>query len=178
MNKSTITTQNSIQEKPKMKKYIVEVEEPKEGQVISTGGVRANGKMAAQFKNPIPYEVPKPTPTAIAIKSDTNAPVALKSAYGIKERAKAEAMDFALDFGIDMVKMVWYRWGKPILETKLSQAVDRYLPTVSQKKEISHSIHHYADKETEIIDVEAKDIITVNDSADDRIIPFSQKRAV
>ncbi len=121
MNKSTITTQNSIQEKPKMKKYIVEVEEPKEGQVVSTGGVRDNGKMAAQFKNPVPYEAPSTTTTAVVIKDDTAAPVAFGPAYNVKERAKAEAKEFALDLGMDIVKIIWYRWGKPVLETKLSQ---------------------------------------------------------
>lgn len=53
-----ITTNTSLHETPKMKKYIVEAPEPKIGQKVSSGGVRENGKLSSQFKNPIPYEEP------------------------------------------------------------------------------------------------------------------------
>ena len=39
-----------------MKKYVVEAPEPKDGQVASSGGIRENGKLVAQYKNPRPYE--------------------------------------------------------------------------------------------------------------------------
>lgn len=53
-----ITTNTPDQEKPKMKKYIVEAPEPKMGQKVSSGGIRENGKLSSQFKNPIPYDEP------------------------------------------------------------------------------------------------------------------------
>ena len=39
-----------------MAKYIVEAPEPKKGQKVSSGGIRENGKLASQFKNPVPYK--------------------------------------------------------------------------------------------------------------------------
>lgn len=43
-------------EETKMAKYIVEAPEPKKGQKVSSGGIRENGKLASQFKNPVPYK--------------------------------------------------------------------------------------------------------------------------
>ena len=43
-------------EEAKMAKYIVEAPEPKKGQKVSSGGIRENGKLASQFKNPVPYK--------------------------------------------------------------------------------------------------------------------------
>lgn len=38
--------------KEKMNKYIVEVQAPERGQQVSSGGIRENGKLISQFKNP------------------------------------------------------------------------------------------------------------------------------
>ena len=43
-------------EETEMAKYIVEAPEPKKGQKVSSGGIRENGKLASQFKNPVPYK--------------------------------------------------------------------------------------------------------------------------
>lgn len=43
------------QEEIKMRKLIVEAPELKEGQSDSSGGIRENGKMSVQYKNPVPY---------------------------------------------------------------------------------------------------------------------------
>lgn len=51
--KKTVTS-----EKTRTRRYIVEAPEPKKGQKVSSGGIRENGKLAAQFKNPVPYEEP------------------------------------------------------------------------------------------------------------------------
>lgn len=42
----------ATKEETKMAKYIVEAPEPKKGQEVSSGGIRENGKLATQFKNP------------------------------------------------------------------------------------------------------------------------------
>lgn len=46
------------QEEIKMRKLIVEAPELKEGQSDSSGGIRENGKMSVQYKNPVPYVEP------------------------------------------------------------------------------------------------------------------------
>ena len=53
MARKTNTTANT-REEIKMAKYIVEAPEPEEGQKVSSGGIRENGKLVTQFKNPVP----------------------------------------------------------------------------------------------------------------------------
>ena len=50
------TRNNTTNKETKMAKYIVEAPEPKKGQKVSSGGIRENGKLASQFKNPVPYK--------------------------------------------------------------------------------------------------------------------------
>ena len=57
MKKTPRNTVNNMEE-IKMVKYIVEAPEPKNGQKVSSGGIRENGKLASQFKNPVPYKEP------------------------------------------------------------------------------------------------------------------------
>ena len=56
MAKATRNNNTTTQEETKMAKYIVEAPEPKKGQKVSSGGIRENGKLASQFKNPVPYK--------------------------------------------------------------------------------------------------------------------------
>lgn len=56
MAKATRNNNTTTKEETKMAKYIVEAPEPKKGQKVSSGGIRGNGKLASQFKNPVPYK--------------------------------------------------------------------------------------------------------------------------
>ena len=56
MAKATRNNNTTTKEETKMAKYIVEAPEPKKGQKVSSGGIRENGKLASQFKNPVPYK--------------------------------------------------------------------------------------------------------------------------
>ena len=56
MVKATRNNNTTTKEETKMAKYIVEAPEPKKGQKVSSGGIRENGKLASQFKNPVPYK--------------------------------------------------------------------------------------------------------------------------
>ena len=47
---------NLTQPESKLRKYIVEAPEPRNGQKLSSGGIRENGKMSYQFRNPVPYD--------------------------------------------------------------------------------------------------------------------------
>ena len=68
-----------------MRKLIVEAPELKEGQSDSSGGIRENGKMSVQYKNPVPYVEP------------TIPPVVPQKTYTRKDRLKEQAKDFAFD---------------------------------------------------------------------------------
>ena len=69
MKKTPRNTVNNMEE-IKMVKYIVEAPEPKNGQKVSSGGIRENGKLASQFKNPVPYKEPTLPPAAVAQKQN------------------------------------------------------------------------------------------------------------
>ena len=56
MAKATRNNHTTTTEETKMAKYIVAAPEPKKGQKVSSGGIRENGKLASQFKNPVPYK--------------------------------------------------------------------------------------------------------------------------
>ena len=56
MAKATRNNNTTTKEETKMAKYIVEAPEPKKGQKVSSGGIRENGKLVSQFKNPVPYK--------------------------------------------------------------------------------------------------------------------------
>lgn len=101
--------QNSIikkQEEPKMRKLIVEAPELKEGQTDSSGGIRENGKISVQYKNPIPYAEPTLPPTMS------------QKSYTRKDMLKDQAKDFAIDVGTDLISMLWYEYGRPYLQAK------------------------------------------------------------
>ena len=56
MAKATRNNNTTTKEETTLAKYIVEAPEPKKGQKVSSGGIRENGKLASQFKNPVPYK--------------------------------------------------------------------------------------------------------------------------
>lgn len=89
----------------KLRKLIVEAPELKEGQTDSSGGIRKNGKIYVQYKNPIPYEEPK------------LAPATPQKAYTRKDMLKDQAKDFAINVGTDLISMFWYEYGRPFVET-------------------------------------------------------------
>lgn len=59
---TTPRNQNTTQ---RMKQYIVDVPEPKNGQIPGPGGLRENGKMAVQYKNPREYKEPVCSPVPV-----------------------------------------------------------------------------------------------------------------
>lgn len=127
MNKTKAANKTNLVEKEIMQKYIVEVPAPKEGQKVSTGGIRENGKMAAQFTNPIPYIAPEHHPT---IQPQT---------YGLKEYSKDQATEFAQDAIRDGLEMLWYELLQPVLRSKLHQLGTRFVTAIEAKNKISSS---------------------------------------
>ena len=111
---------------------------------MSTGGVRKNGKMESQFKNPVPYEEPKHSPTPVVKKADIVHPC-----YTMKDRIKNEAKGLVVDIGWDLAYMSWCDFGKPFLEAKLNQAVDWILSSPqksSQAEDLTPPVYDSSDK--------------------------------
>ena len=153
MNKPQTTIKTNLEEEEIMQKYIVEVKSPKKGQKVSTGGVRENGKMAAQFTNPVPYIEPEYRST---IQPHN---------YGLKEYAKERATEFAQDAIHDGLEILWYELLQPVLRSKLRQLGNRFVSAIEAKNKIILS------KEAETIDIDVTPIPTTSEN----IIPFPQR---
>ena len=108
MNNTTRINKTN-QEEVKMRKLIVEAPELKEGQTDSSGGIRENGKISVQYKNPVPYVEPKLPPATP------------QRTYTRKDMLKDQAKDFAIDVGTDLISMIWYEYGRPFIRAKLHQ---------------------------------------------------------
>ena len=144
----------------KMKKFVVEVEEPKNGQIVSTGGVRDNGRMVAQFKNPVLYEEPDPTPAPITRSADIIPGTGI-STYTMKDRIRDEMQVFIIDVGRDLVDMLWYDLGKPLLKAGLNQVADRLRSSPKKSPQIN-TLDTCADKDIKIIDVGTEELAPVD----------------
>ena len=83
-------------EETKMAKYIVEAPEPKKGQKVSSGGIRENGKLATQFKNPVPYKEPTLPPTVVNRRANTE--------LVRKEQARARRNEAGMHLLMDVVE--------------------------------------------------------------------------
>ena len=95
-----------------MAKYIVEAPEPKKGQKVSSGGIRENGKLATQFKNPVPYKELMLPPAIITQK--LNAELARKEQLRAR-RNKA---------GMYLLSTAWQELGDPLLRSSLHKLGD------------------------------------------------------
>ena len=157
MNKLQTPTKTDLTKEETMQKYIVEVKAPKKGQKVSTGGVRENGKMAAQFTNPIPYIEPEYFP---AIQSKT---------YGLKAYAKDRAVELAQNAIHDGLEMLWYELLQPVLRSKLRQLSNSIVTAIESKKNvISQNVTII--EEPKIIEIKP-----LSPTTSENIIPFSKR---
>lgn len=111
MKKSQNETKTIIEESTAMKKYIVEAPEPKEGQSLSSGGIRQqNGKMATQFKNPILYE---------EFNVEYTYPYGYKDLFidELKYAGIECAKSFLYEVGVPVLKKSFYKFGQKILKS-------------------------------------------------------------
>lgn len=162
---STKRINKTNQEEVKMRKLIVEAPELKAGQTDSSGGIRENGKISVQYKNPIPYEEPK-LPSAAPQKT-----------YSRKDMLKDQAKAFAMDVGTDIASMLWYEYGRPFLQAKLHQLGQKaiaYLESPSRTAQWSSVSETKASKivDAEYVEIREADVLEDND----KIIHFPKKR--
>ena len=138
----------------KLRKLIVEAPELKEGQTDSSGGIRKNGKIYVQYKNPIPYEEPK------------LAPATPQKTYTRKDMLKDQAKDFAINVGTDLISMFWYEYGRPFVQAKLHQLGQKAITNLESPTKASN-----------IIDVEYVEIPETDDlDNNNEIIRFPNRR--
>lgn len=160
--------QNSIikkQEEPKMRKLIVEAPELKEGQTDSSGGIRENGKISVQYKNPIPYAEPTLPPTMS------------QKSYTRKDMLKDQAKDFAIDVGTDLISMLWYEYGRPYLQAKFHQLGQKAIAYLESPPKDYHSITTSENKASKTIDAEYVEIQEAEDFENStKIIHFPNKK--
>lgn len=151
------TNSKQRKEETKMKKYIVEAPEPEKGQRASSGGIREGGRMASQFKNPVPYEEPvlppivNPQPTkGEVIRNDQS------SAFRDK-------------VGMYLLEIAWQELGEPILRSELRKVRNKVVNTIEA------SGHDVGRIFPEVIDVEEDRIKTTFE--DKKVVPFNSRKA-
>lgn len=146
------------QEEIKMRKLIVDAPELKEGQTDSSGGIRENGKISVQYKNPRPY-----LPTAVP-----------QQIYTSTDRLNDYTKDFLIDVGTDLISMVWYEYGRPYIHAKLHQLGQKAISCLESTPETIQDIPQNETENSKIIDVAYKNLPKTNDfDTDDKIIRFS-----
>ena len=130
-------------EEHNMKKFIVEVQDPENGQEVSSGGIREKGKLKAQFKNPVPYEEPSKIPMVVSQQSNMSTRQETNGSH------RCEA-------GRYLLGIVWQEFGEPLLRSglrKLSNAVINKI----ESKSCLHT-ERIASQKQRIIDVEAVEL--------------------
>lgn len=158
------TNNNTInKEDIKMAKYIVEAPAPKKGQKVSSGGIRENGKLASQFKNPVPYIEPTPPPAVVTQKSNTE--------LIRKEQARARRNEA----GMYLLGLAWQEFGEPLLRSGLHKLGNVIISKIEGSSNQTVQ-QHRSSPEPEIIDVEADEIETIYD--DDNIIRFPNRKVI
>ncbi len=156
------TKNNTFKEETKMTKYIVEAPEPKKGQKVSSGGIRENGKLATQFKNPVPYKEPTLPSTVVSQKANTE--------FVRKEHVKARRNEA----GMYLLGLAWQELGEPLLRSGLRKLESTIINKIEGASE--PSAQHITSLDPVIIDVEADEIETVYD--DNKIIRFPNRKVI
>ncbi len=153
------------QEEVKMRKLIVEAPELKEGQTDSSGGIRENGKISVQYKNPVPYVEPKLPPAAP------------QKVYTRKDMLKDQAKDFAMDVVSDFISMFWYEYGRPFIQAKLHQLGQKAIAYLEAPPKAAQAIPPQNTKASKIIDAEYVEVTETDNLEDnDKIIRFPNRR--
>lgn len=155
---NTTTTKEEI----KMAKYIVEAPEPKKGQKVSSGGIRENGKLATQFKNPVPYKEPTMPPAVTTQKPNAE--------LICREQARARRNEA----GMYLLSLAWQEFGEPLLRSGLRKLGNSIINKIEGPYD--QPIQHIPSQDPVVIDVEADEIETVYD--DDKIIRFPNRKAI
>ena len=157
-NHTNITNKEDI----KMAKYIVEAPEPKKGQKVSSGGIRESGKLASQFKNPIPYN--EPTQPAAVVTKKPNTELIRKEQASARRNA----------VGTYLLDIAWQEFGEPLLRSGLHKLGNIIICKIEGPN--TKTVQHPSSPEYETIDVEADKINTINNN--DKIIRFRSQKAV
>ena len=145
-----------------MKKYIVEAPEPKKGQTISSGGIRENGKMAAQFRNPIPYEEPVTSPM-ISHRVKSNG-----------EMQETHLQPGRNEVGMHILGLVWQECAEPLVRSSLRKMSQTIVARIENSS--TRSADKIPSKASNTIDVEFEETGPMYD--DDKIIQFPSQKVV
>lgn len=150
-NNTSITKTKENQE---MRKYIVEAPAPKKGQSVSSGGIRENGKLAVQYKNPVPYTEPS---TSLPARKEPSS-----SENQFKEEAK--------ELGLWLIKTAWNKYGKPVIEAKFEQWGQQKVSKITSSRGAMTETSPES-----IIDVDYVEVAPM-ESTNGKIIRFPEKR--
>ncbi len=145
----------------KMAKYIVEAPEPKKGQKASSGGIRENGRIASQFKNPIPYKDKAPSR------------VPAQNSFGTALTCKEQEENRNNTIGCYLLNLVWQEFGEPILRSGFRMLGNIVVSKIESSAK--QAIQGVSLSEPEIIDIEADEVKTIDNN---KTIRFPNNKAI
>ena len=129
----------------RMRRFIVEAPEPQNGQKASSGGIRENGRLKAQFKNPVPYD---------AASNINPASQPMDSDAVFRDQMKQIGREIAGD----LVNILWQEWGRPFVRyvfVRARNAIESraQTPVEDSKPRYSRSEKPILDEEDVIVNV-------------------------
>ena len=157
MKKNNLMYQN-------VERCVVEVSKPQKGQILSSGGVRENGRIVAQYKNPVPYKETITHTNYYYIQRDAR--------EEMKEQLKHDMAKAALDLGLEIAVSLWDERLKHVCVEVIDVFVDTIKGKNTKVKEPSNALKI---KATKII--EQKNMETKHDM-DGNIVYFPKKKIV
>lgn len=137
-----------------MQKYIVEVDTPKKGQVVGTGGIRENGKIASLFKNPKPYVEPT-FPQTAQIRKQNPSPTS---------NANSKPFQSLL------LHIIWEDLAEPLFHYGLNMLTTKAITAIEARNKAPLG----STNKNEIIDADFTEIDLTNSN----IVKFPSKRAI
>ena len=136
-----------------VEQYIVDVNTPEPGQEVSSGGVRENGKIVTQYKNPRPYTEPTPD-----YSQQTEA-------YSMMTELKQQCKIEGIGLLFDLIKTGYYEFLKPYICLKYRERILKRAERIEAKN-------------AKRIEVSEANSLTESIIEDEKIIDFNSKKAI
>ena len=146
-----------------MGKIVVDAPDLKAGEEYSSGGVRKNGKMICQYKNPRPY---------VEKRVVINEPVDVAT---IRQKEVCKSNDIFQEIGEEVIDLLWENIGSPLLDAVFKRMGELFVSALENRKKGDNKLdNNCSDNQKKTFD-EEKDSSNVN--SDKKIIDFNSRKA-
>ena len=146
-----------------MGKIVVDAPDLKAGEKYSSGGVRKNGKMVFQYKNPRPY---------VEKRVVINEPVDVAT---IRPKEVYKSNDLIQEIGEEVIDLLWDNIGRPLLDAVFKRMGEYFISGLETRKTSKDKLDNISSDNSKKTYVKEKDSSNVN--SDRKIIDFNSRKA-